>query len=271
MISTDTAIIYSQANTNAEVLETKHGGDEIIISNFHKDGWFKIKTNAGTNGWIQQKNIAIGQERMEVKMANLDLNGQKRQDKSRETPPWLFFRPSLGALGLSTSTVGATKFNSTASIDFMFDLSIRLDYGLRLLMRGGYYKTGVTGTADYSIYQYGLPALLGLELELSKSMGWSTWFNVMGGINMNTFVISQAGSTVSVTANSKDILAMMSLMFKKTMSNTIKLTLEPGFYYSPTSSKSIGAVSFLQVAGSPDSIRSRFMGPFVQIGLELAL
>ncbi len=272
-VNAESAIIYSQPNTSSEVLETKHAGDEIIISNFQKDGWFKAKTNTGNYGWIHHLNVAIGNERIEVKMANLDLMGQKRPDKSRETPPWLFARPSIGGLFTSSATIGGDRFNYTYTTDFLLDLSVRFGFSARGTLRTGYYKTGTDSNRIFSIYRYGIPVMLGAEFLMSKSMDWQTWFNFYGGIDINTFVLENAANSVPKTTSSRkrEPFGIASLMFKNSIGSSTRLTLETGLYFSAVSTRTLERVGFLEPLGFPDAIKSHFFGPLLQLGIEFEL
>ncbi len=265
IVSMDKAAIFSEPSDSAEVLETRNTGDEAIVSNSHKSGWFKIKTNSGTYGWIQQKNIAIGNESLEVKMANLDLTGQKRLDRSRERPYWIFTRPLLGLLGNASLTAGSDKLKSPIIFDFMLDLSIRLGYTTRLALRGGYYKSGSQGTTAISVYRFGTPILVGGEFQLSKSIEWQTWFILLAGVDMNTIVTDNLGtaSPKSASAKKRDAMGMASFLFKKSLSDTSKYVLEVGGYFMSSSSRT--------TAVSSESIKSSYLGPFVHLGFEFAL
>lgn len=273
MISTDEATIYAEPNTSSEALETKRAGDEIIISNFQKDGWFKAKTNTGRYGWISHNSVAIGQDKIEVKMANLDLNGQKRPDKSRERPPWLFARPSIGGLFTSSATVGGDRFSFPYTMDFLLDLSIRLGYATRAAFRAGYYKTGTDGNRYYSIYRTGIPLLIGGEFMMGKSMDWQTWVNFYGGIDISTVTLENGGNTTpkNTSSRKREIFGITSLMFKNRLSSSTRLTIETGLYFTAVQTRPLERAAFLEAVEFPDAIKTHFLGPIAQIGLEFEL
>ncbi|MBI2604459.1 MAG: hypothetical protein HYW49_00105 [Deltaproteobacteria bacterium] len=271
VVTVTRADLHASPDPESEVLESRFSGARLRVSNFHKNGWYRVRATNGRYGWIWQADIAVDFDQAPLASASIDLAGTARDRKPRESH-WLFLTPRVVALGLSSINVGGFRGNYTASMGFLFDLAVQLDTMIKAVARTGYYS-GSLGGEIFSASRSGLLLLGGAEFELSRRPHWHTGINLLAGIDSNSITLEAAAAAnpSTVSASESSLLGMLSYVAKYTLNPKTRFALEFGAYFEQSKSRTLEKVAFMQRAGNPSSLTPRFMGPFVSFGVEFAL
>lgn len=260
----DQAAIRESPSFEARIIETKAASKKIRVSSFAKDGWYKIKSDAGAYGWIWQKDITLAALESDVKAANLDLPERSHERRGSRQLPWFFFRLSGGVSPL----VGIVEANSGhlhLTLGGAIDAGVKLSDDLRFMVRLQSLSNGSTlgGSTNEADVLPGLTAaMVGLEQDISaaETHDWSVSLNA--GVNLSTNVGIQYADGTIFTVSGTGYAFLAAVNYKYYFKNWISMVFEGGFFWDY-----ILQTEIPEYASSHVNI----YGPLLQVGLQLSL
>ena len=221
------AELYEGPGRGFRLIEKLPKGTGVAISNVPTEGYFKVRTSAGTVGWIAADALQITDS--DGSAASGPVDGMPVAPTPRQSAPpgasesgpggWADrqFRPGrnilrlrlLGGYGFFkpgdindqvNTTVIRNGFHFGGEINFLLPGELALVVRVENVLHGSLGRSTDTGT----VFQWNLsswPAMIGFEMNAAKESKFSSQFAVMGGLALATSFTSTSNlAAPNVTA-----------------------------------------------------------------------
>lgn len=247
----DGAAILSQADRQAQVLETKSKGEKIRISSESRGGWFRARTSTGAVGWIHQSQVSPGQYDTTLNFSNVARHQGERHVRVQKTHPDFSFRLGIGPAFVWPPTVnravGASSTKSYTGFGLVGQAGYFVSDVMRVITRLDFYSAnGKAGS--YKLHYSGLGLMVGLEHDFYTNPLWRYYWNAMGGVGLMNFVTIENPDTIvgnyAGTFSNYPVVAGAGLGFDFSLLKWLSFFAEVGVQMSQALSKSDTATGF---------------------------
>lgn len=196
-VESQEAPVYAGPGKGFQLMEKIPKGTALSTSNLPTEGFYKIRTESGVVGWVNAEAIVFAP-------AGGDSPTAKAEPAAAPAPVVPTYRRKM----IRLRGVGGMDFFSVADVNSLLgfdgiksgynyggEAAIRLTQTLSLALRfeNVFKKVVARDTATLKTYQLDLsssPMMIGAELELSRERHYALYLSALGGLGMNTKLLS---------------------------------------------------------------------------------
>lgn len=291
VVTVEQAAVRETPTMDAESIQNLNAGTKVRVSQYNKDGWYKIKSKSGKYGWIWQADITILAYTTDVETANLEMQKKSHDRRSRAEGPWLFVRTG-GSVYLLTSADVSHRLRNASSTLYpglggFLEVATRIGENYRLALRLGTYsassslshKNVTTGlTTSYTITHKGTPVLFGLDTDILQTEIFQLAGGIYAGFGMSntTTIQSDQPAPNSTELSQNYFAAMLNFAAKYWFAHRFAIVGEFGVYYSRIPKSDVkppfnGDAPFRQADGNLGSLIVNHLGPVIGLGIQFSL
>lgn len=243
VVETETQLL-KKPQRNSEVISTLEEGDDLVISNRPKKGYYKARSSSGKVGWVSARDVSIkGKGGRKTKRSRRSKERSESRRSYRDAPKWDKRVTLLGGLGLFNSKeLGTlTGFGDISNgVHFGGEFHYMFNEKIGAIFRAEYIVKSISAlNSDTSDTQNldvkSLPVMLGVGYTL-KAGDLSFRFSALGGLALSTSVEAQTidGTTGEASGEAtKYSTSTMTFMGKVDVdyyaSSTVSVFIEAGY------------------------------------------
>lgn len=241
VIDPSKASVLEEPKKDSRVLEDLKKGDRVAASNFPLQGYHKIRTAAGTVGWIEENSLVLQpippadpDDAEDPAVAKADPLKKKIVDKV--VKQHVRIKLLAGADFFNMNTV-VNHFSLGQAIYFGGELTVLFTPGFGLVLRAEKTLQSLNLTNGSSGYVYqtslsSIPLMGGFEVGLLGET-FSAHFALLGGVGLQSYVqvIGASDATNALIASPAPLTAIFRIDFTWQISRYFGLFIEGGYRY----------------------------------------
>ncbi len=267
-VSIQNAPVVREPVDESEVMSMRFAGQHVRVSSASKNGWYKIRNEDGTYGWIHHKHLTIGNDSQALQASGFDMKTLTSPHVPR-TRDYVFVKPQIASLIMYAANIGGYYYSYPVSLGIMVDGAYAFSRNARVVLRAGYYQSGSGSNEIFEIKRAGIPLLTGIEFALSRANRLHHSLNVLGGADFANYTLTaKRGAPAEVGVSLTTPMVWISYTLKTIMGKHSMFTFDIGGFYGLEKNSRIENAPWLADAASPDTIKTRFSGITLSVGAE---